>query len=401
MAIEWRCTHGGPPSHHDPCRGCRVCHRVSIQRQFAALLPTPPTAHPATLDNTDRLTCEWRPPRLPCFQQGTLEAKPAPFLFLQVPKGFEATNQADSPVHQSTSPPVHQSTSSPWPSANGGISEVHAPRRRDMAHVVVDLTEDEVVVTNSASVPAVFQNVPGRNANSTSLWPPRAQPANPHDLFNPPRNPKLPPTAGDVSGSPLTASSRPSVKNEAPSPSRVTKFSIRLGDRSPVVRDPHPLHLSLKKPSPQPAATAPPPQPSSPRSLAVVQRPSAPVQPPSEPVQPPPADVQQPPELQTPKKGNWTVDKIAGKLGGFVEHVTKDHARLLEFLLEEAEARAPQPRYLTEFDDFADMKSIATDQGADSASDPDLMNFRFKVSLSSPAPPLSPWCAPPMVTQHR
>lgn len=260
-----------------------------------------------------------------------------------------------------------------------------------MAHVVVDLTEDEVVVTNSASVPAVFQNVPGRNANSTSLWPPRAQPANPHDLFNPPRNPKLPPTAGDVSGSPLTASSRPSVKNEAPSPSRVTKFSIRLGDRSPVVRDPHPLHLSLKKPSPpQPAATAPPPQPSSPRSLAVVQRPSAPVQPPSEPVQPPPADVQQPPELQTPKKENWTVDKIAGKLGGFVEHVTKDHARLLEFLLEEAEARAPQPRYLTEFDDFADMKSIATDQGADSASDPDLMNFRFKVSLSSPAPPLIP-----------
>lgn len=256
---------------------------------------------------------------------------------------------------------------------------------------MIDLTEDEVVVTNSASVPATFQNVPGRNAKGTNLGPPRAQPANPHGLSNnAPRNPKLPPTARDASGSPLTVSSRSSVKNEAPSPSRVTKISIRLGDRSPVIRDPHPLHLSLKKPSPQPAAKAPPPQPS-PRSLAVAQRPSAPVEPPpapvqrpSAPVQPPPPDVQQPPELQTPKKENWTVEKIAGKLGGFVEHVTKDHARLLEFLLEEAEARAPQPRHLTEFDDFADMKSIAMDQGADSASDPDLMNFRFKVSRPPP-----------------
>lgn len=263
-----------------------------------------------------------------------------------------------------------------------------------MEPVVIDLTEDEVVVTNSASVPATFQNVPGRNAKGTNLGPPRAQPANPHGLSNnAPRNPKLPPTARDASGSPLTASSRSSVKNEAPSPSRVTKISIRLGDRSPVIRDPHPLHLSLKKPSlPQPAAKAPPPQPS-PRSLAVAQRPSAPVEPPpapvqrpSAPVQPPPPDVQQPPELQTPKRENWTVEKIAGKLGGFVEHVTKDHARLLEFLLEEAEARAPQPRHLTEFDDFADMKSIAMDQGADSASDPDLMNFRFKVSRPPPSP---------------
>ena len=237
-----------------------------------------------------------------------------------------------------------------------------------MAPVVFDLTEDEVVVTNSASVPAAFQNASGRNG--TNLWPQRSQPANPHGLFSPPRNPKPPPNAGDASGSPVTASSRPSVKNDAPSPSGALKLRFRIGDRSPVAKDPQPLHIKLpflgKPPPPRPAATVPPPQPF-PR--------------------PPPA-VQQPPELQTPKKENWTVEKIAGKLGCFVEHVTKDHARLLEFLLEEAETRAPQHRHLTEFDDFADMKSIATDQGADSGSDPDLMNFRFKVSRFTPPLPV-------------
>jgi hypothetical protein len=249
-----------------------------------------------------------------------------------------------------------------------------------MAPVIFDLTEDEVVVTNNASVPAAFQHVPGRNG--TNLWPQRSQPANPHGLFNPPRNPKPPANDGDASSSPLTASSRPSVKNEAPSPSGALKLRFRIGDRSPVAKDPQPLHIKLpflgKPPPSRPAATAPPPQPS-PRSLAVVQR-------------PPPTD-QQPPELQTPKKENWTVEKIAGKLGCFVEHVTKDHARLLEFLLEEAETGVPQPRHLTEFDDFADMKSIATDQGADSGSDPDLMNFRFKVSCFNPPPcgVLCPW----------
>lgn len=43
---------GHPPSHHDPCRWCRVCHRVSIQRQFAAILPTPATTSPTRPPST-------------------------------------------------------------------------------------------------------------------------------------------------------------------------------------------------------------------------------------------------------------------------------------------------------------------------------------------------------------
>jgi hypothetical protein len=243
-----------------------------------------------------------------------------------------------------------------------------------MAPVVVDLTEDEPVVIDDAAVPAAFQYM--SNRNDARLWPSAARsqdptapstqpkPANSLGFFHPPRNPKPSPNAGNASGSPLT-SNRTSVKHEAPSPSGsgVPRFRVHIRDRSPVAKDPQPLYVTLGKPPPsRPAATVSPPQP----------------------VQRPPAIVQQPPRLQTPRKENWTVEKIAGKLGSFVDNVAKDHARLLEFLLEEAEMRAPQARQLTEFDDFADMKSIATDHGADSDSDRDLMNVRFKVSHLAP-----------------
>ncbi|KAK1832835.1 histone-lysine N-methyltransferase EZH2 [Podospora conica] len=258
-----------------------------------------------------------------------------------------------------------------------------------MAPVVVDLTEDDVVVNNNAAVPAAFQHLPSRtgNGNVTSLWlqrrPSQPLPANPLGFSNTSRNPKPPPpNTRDAPGSPSATTSRPSVKNEGPSPSGGPRFTVHILDPSPVAKDPQPLHLKLptlgKPPPSRYAATAPPPPPIQ-RPMTGVQGPTTGLQDPTTGVQGPTTAVQQPPELQTPKKENWTVEKIAAKLGGFVENVGKDHARLVEFLLEEAETRAPQARHLSEFDDFADMKSIAADQGADSGSDPDLINFRFKL----------------------
>jgi hypothetical protein len=90
------------------------------------------------------------------------------------------------------------------------------------------------------------------------------------------------------------------------------------------------------------------------------------------------------PNNRTPSKTEWTVDKIVNALTELSEQVHQGHARLVEFLLEEAEKTAPVPRHQSPVDVFANMPSIVvenTPPGVES------MSIKFKAGV-----PLSPSC---------
>lgn len=76
----------------------------------------------------------------------------------------------------------------------------------------------------------------------------------------------------------------------------------------------------------------------------------------------------------------WTVDRIADALSALSEEVGQGHARLVDFLLEEAEKTAPPPRHLSSVDVFADMKSIALDSNRAPPPGVDTMAVKFKAS---------------------
>ncbi len=98
---------------------------------------------------------------------------------------------------------------------------------------------------------------------------------------------------------------------------------------------------------------------------------------------------------------DWSVDKIATKLSSFVNDIGRDHARLVDYMLEEAEKMAPQRRHLSAFDDFAEMKPKTIDPNepleppellepreADAEEpepepEPVTMTVKFKASFSS------------------
>ncbi|KAJ4296079.1 hypothetical protein N0V88_004781 [Collariella sp. IMI 366227] len=65
------------------------------------------------------------------------------------------------------------------------------------------------------------------------------------------------------------------------------------------------------------------------------------------------------------RRMDWTVDRIERALADLAQGVSQGHARLVDFVLEEAEKRAPQPRHLSTVDAFADMKSTAIDSISD------------------------------------
>ncbi|KAL2020713.1 hypothetical protein VTK56DRAFT_8013 [Thermocarpiscus australiensis] len=74
----------------------------------------------------------------------------------------------------------------------------------------------------------------------------------------------------------------------------------------------------------------------------------------------------------------WTVEKIANALTTLAEDVGQGHARLVEFMLEEAEKKAPRPRHLSTIDHFADMKSIAIDSSTAPPPEVETMAVKFK-----------------------
>nr|5BJS_B Chain B, Histone-lysine N-methyltransferase EZH2, Polycomb protein SUZ12 [Thermochaetoides thermophila]5KJH_B Chain B, Crystal structure of an active polycomb repressive complex 2 in the stimulated state [Thermochaetoides thermophila DSM 1495]5KJI_B Chain B, Crystal structure of an active polycomb repressive complex 2 in the basal state [Thermochaetoides thermophila DSM 1495]5M5G_B Chain B, Crystal structure of the Chaetomium Thermophilum polycomb repressive complex 2 (PRC2) [Thermochaetoides len=80
----------------------------------------------------------------------------------------------------------------------------------------------------------------------------------------------------------------------------------------------------------------------------------------------------------TPKNTEWTVDKIASALSVLAEEVPQNHSRLVNFLLEETEKRAPQPRHLSKTDPFAHMKSKAIDANRPRPEGVPTMDVKFK-----------------------
>lgn len=94
----------------------------------------------------------------------------------------------------------------------------------------------------------------------------------------------------------------------------------------------------------------------------------------------------QTPKTLTPKKVDWTVDKIASQLATFASEVDKVHARLVHYTLQETFKRAPRPRHLSSIDDFADMPSTAVESEKATGS---TMAVKFKVS-AEPGPQFKP-----------
>ncbi|KAK3310634.1 uncharacterized protein B0T15DRAFT_571165 [Chaetomium strumarium] len=79
----------------------------------------------------------------------------------------------------------------------------------------------------------------------------------------------------------------------------------------------------------------------------------------------------------TPRKMDWTVEKIAIALNELSEEVGHGHARLVDFVLEEAEKTTAQTRHLSTVDVFAKMKSTAT-EGNGSPPGVQTMAVKFK-----------------------
>lgn len=87
----------------------------------------------------------------------------------------------------------------------------------------------------------------------------------------------------------------------------------------------------------------------------------------------------QTPKTATPKKMDWSVDKIAGELTTFAAEVPRMHARVVHYTLQEIFKRAPQPRHLSSVDDFADMPSIAVEP--EKSAENNTMSVKFKVRI--------------------
>ena len=85
----------------------------------------------------------------------------------------------------------------------------------------------------------------------------------------------------------------------------------------------------------------------------------------------------QTPKTLTPKKTDWTIEKIANQLATFVSEVEKVHAKVVHYTLQETFKSAPRPRHLSSIDDFADMPSIAVEPENSTET---TMSVKFKVS---------------------
>jgi len=229
----------------------------------------------------------------------------------------------------------------------------------------VDLTlepeEEDVVVVASNSLNIRDRTVPwafappirGQNpfAPSSQAIPPRRA-ASPAIKKSPGSRPAARLGSVGVQGTP-----------QATTPSKSARFSV-LEDAEPLMSD--------LQPQIQPSSAlgvAPPPLPN-PNPRNSTPQPPARAQ-----------KEQHTPRMQTPNGLEWTVDQIADKLGALVGQVRHDHSRLVEFMLEEAERKAPEQKHISAFDDFADMKSIALEPGT--VPDPELetMVVKFKASL--------------------
>ncbi|KAH8880067.1 hypothetical protein GQ53DRAFT_670636 [Thozetella sp. PMI_491] len=80
--------------------------------------------------------------------------------------------------------------------------------------------------------------------------------------------------------------------------------------------------------------------------------------------------------FHTPK-AKWTQDQIEKALRSYIDEVAYDTASMVEYVLETAEAQAPERRHVSAIDPFADMKSIALSPD-ESPDDDGHVIIRFK-----------------------
>ena len=82
---------------------------------------------------------------------------------------------------------------------------------------------------------------------------------------------------------------------------------------------------------------------------------------------------------ETPRV-DWDVGKIAETLRGYMDDVAADTATLVEYMLDEAERKAPERRHLNTQDFFADMKPIALTADSVEEETAQPLQIRFKAS---------------------
>lgn len=204
------------------------------------------------------------------------------------------------------------------------------------------LTADEVVVAATLPVTTKHRNGEPINTRRVFAQPLKSQSRNSARATSPP---SLASRKQTPNGSPAR---RPTRATDV-TPSLTMRFSVR--DEIRDSQSPPPSIKSTTHPS------HPTPQPSTRASR-----------------------VRQAPQTQTPTRMDWTVDKIERALADLAQGVSQDHARLVDFVLEEAEKRAPQPRHLSTVDAFADMKSTSIDSISDPPAGVDTMAVKFKAS---------------------
>ena len=81
---------------------------------------------------------------------------------------------------------------------------------------------------------------------------------------------------------------------------------------------------------------------------------------------------------QTPKKVDWTVEKLEESLRGFEKGIGRDHARLCRYVIEDATRRAPTRQHLSNTNHFAKMQPMIPVEGMKPG--PDTMKIKVKVS---------------------
>lgn len=268
-------------------------------------------------------------------------------------------------------------------------------RQRDgsMAPVTVDLTQEDTVSEDDELVIVAAGPAPRRSEPSSS-WNPvyRAVVQNPSPraaqgsaapaLVSRPAQPS--------NGSP--ASKPPARHENQETPTKSTRFApvadefrplapqLQFQPQVPFLPQSQPLQPALSSRSTQPPPQLPPQtyfQP--PKSLNQLQDP---FQNPAPQTSQNLFHQQHTPKAETPRKMDWTVDKIAAKLASFEERVERDHVRLVEYLLEETEMKAPEKKHLSAVNHFAGMKSLALDPGVPPPEGTQTMAVKFKAGNS-------------------
>ncbi|KAK3489508.1 uncharacterized protein B0T23DRAFT_455517 [Neurospora hispaniola] len=241
------------------------------------------------------------------------------------------------------------------------------------------------------------QAPPGHIQRETKVPPPNVG----RNIFNAPSKsffrPASQPTSGQVID-PQPRMQQPYPPNKVPKapPQSLFRPAGQTHRSGLLLSQPTPSRLSQPQSSGARISQSQPAGPDMPQPLASVTLPPQPQQQPqpqmstSEFFSAPVASIsskvnsQEAPATRPPEAPNLTVQDIESKLRSFIATVGEDHARYVEYLLDEAEQMAPEPKHLSDFDAFADMPALsapATTSDTASVSDDGVETMAFKIKL--------------------